>query len=201
MTTQRIRQHISTLPLGTPFSVGMFLSMGSRAAVDQALSRLVQAGTITRVTRGVFVRPRENFYLGKLAPEPASVAKLLAAESGAVLEVHGAEAARRFGRSTQMPTQAVYYTSGPTRRRRLGKLQVTMKHVSPRYMKLAGTQAGAALSAFRYLGKRQVTQEVVRAVKAKLAPAEFERLVSAPEAMPGWLAAAVRAQAEPARHG
>lgn len=197
---ERIRQHIFALPEGTPFSVRELLSLGTRAAVDQALSRLVRAGTIMRLKRGVFVRPRESQYLGKMTPEPASIARLVASSSGGVLEIHGAEAARRFGFTTQVPTQPVFYTSGPARRFQLGKLQVVMKHVNPQRLTLAGTPAGAALSALLYLGKHGVNRQVVETVKAKLPHEEFEKLTAATEAMPGWLIAALRTERAASRH-
>ena len=197
--TQQIRHRVMEMPVGTLFSVKEFLPMGSRAAIDQALSRMVRAGTIARVTRGVFVRPKENRFLGKLAPEPASVARLVATTSGGVFGLHGAEAARQLGLTTQVPTQAVFYTSGPGHRFRMGELQVVLKHVSPRRLALAGRPAGTALSALWYLGKRQVTPAVVTAVRTRLGPEEFAALEAATGAMPGWLTAVLRQQHEDAR--
>jgi hypothetical protein len=114
------------------------------------------------------VRPKENRFLGKVPPEPASVAKLAATTSGATLGVHGAEAARQLGLTTQVPAQPVFYTSGPTRRLRMGNLEVVLKHVSPRRLALAGRPAGTAPLCSWYLGKRQVNPEVVRSVESRL---------------------------------
>ena len=175
--------------------------MGSRAAIDQALSRMVRAGAITRVTRGVFVRPRQNRFLGAVPPEPASVARLVATTSGGTFGLHGAEAARQLGLTTQVPTQPVFYTSGPSRRFRMGELQVVLKHVTARRLALAGRPAGTALSALWYLGKRQVTREVVRSIKSRLGPAEFAALEAATGEMPGWLAAVLQRQHKEARDG
>jgi hypothetical protein len=203
-TTHQIRHRIMEIPAGTPFSVKELLSMGPRPAIDQALSRMVRGGLIARVTRGVFVRPKENRYLGKLAPEPGSVAKLVATSSGGVLAVHGAEAARQLGLTTQVPAQPVFYTSGPGRRFRMGELQVVLKHVSPRRLSLAGRPAGTALSALWYLGKHQVTPEVVSTIKNRLGPEEFAALEAATTAMPGWMIAVLRHQHhehQATRHG
>jgi hypothetical protein len=56
-TAELIRQRIEAMPIGEPFTPTALLECGTRASVDQTLSRLVKAGSIERVTRGVFVRP------------------------------------------------------------------------------------------------------------------------------------------------
>ncbi len=56
-TTEKIKQHIQRLPRGKSFVSKQLLHLGSRAAIDQVLARLVKAGAIARVQRGVFVKP------------------------------------------------------------------------------------------------------------------------------------------------
>jgi len=55
-----------------------FLDIGSRAAVDQALSRLVKKGLLRRVDRGVYGYPEVNRLIGELSPRPEVVAKAVA---------------------------------------------------------------------------------------------------------------------------
>jgi len=51
-----IRRHILTLPEGGTFTTRDVLCFGTRAAVDQALSRMVKARKIRRLARGVFAK-------------------------------------------------------------------------------------------------------------------------------------------------
>lgn len=187
-TTELIRQYIQNLPTGEPFTPAIFLGMGARASVDQALSRLAKAGAITRVTRGVFVRPTESRHLGKVMPEPSKVAETMAKAKGASIQVHGAEAARHFELSTQTPTQPVFYTSGPSKRFRMGKMEVVLKHAASRKLAFAGQPAGLALSALWYLGKSEVTPNTIEKIRRKLPSSEFETLSGAKASMPGWMA-------------
>ena len=53
-TSEMIRQAIAERPRGAVFSSADFLSAGTRAAVDQALFRLMKAGTSVRVARGLY---------------------------------------------------------------------------------------------------------------------------------------------------
>lgn len=182
-----IRQHIENIPFGEPFTPTAFLEFGARASVDQTLSRLAKAGQILRIARGVYVRPKESRYIGKVLPEPFKIAEAIARTTGATVQVHGAEAARRLEISTQVPTQPVFCTSGPNRRFRVGNLEIRLKHTSPRKLALAGQPAGLALAAFWYLGRQGLTESVIESIRKKLPPSEFEALKSAAPSMPAWM--------------
>jgi len=187
-TTQLIRQQINTIPLGKPFTTATFLALGKRTAIDKAISRLVKAGEITRVSRGIFVRPEQSRYLGAVLPNPTEIAKLVAETTGSIIQVHGAAAINRLSLSTQVPTQLIYYTTGPSRQLHFGKLRITLKHTSPRKLALADRAAGLAFTALWYLGKQHVTQKVIQTIQKRLPPEEFEALVAATPLMPGWMA-------------
>ncbi len=53
----QIMERASTLPEGAPIAAKSLLHLGTRAAVDQALSRLVRRGRLMRAGRGVYMRP------------------------------------------------------------------------------------------------------------------------------------------------
>jgi hypothetical protein len=186
-----IRQRIEGMPVGEPFTPTAFLECGTRASVDQTLSRLVKAGTIERVTRGVFVRPEISRFVGKVMPEPIKVAETIAKATGSIVQVHGAEAARRLELTTQVPTQSVFSTSGPSRRIRVGKMEIRLQHVSRRKLALAGRPAGLALAAMWYLGKTEVTPSLIEKIRRKLSSSEFDALKSVTSAMPAWMSDAI----------
>jgi hypothetical protein len=187
-TVEAIRNRINEIGLGEPFTSSQFNTLGTRAAVDQTLSRLVKQAEIARISRGVFVRPKTSRYVGEVMPEPSKVAQAIANAHGETIQVQGAEAARLLGLTTQMPLQAVFYTSGPNRALKLGNLQLTLKHVAQRKLALAGKPSGLALSALWYLGKEQVTPGTIRAIREKLTPEAFEEFRTETSAMPAWMA-------------
>ena len=49
--------HFGKAPEGVPVTAKELLHLGTRAAVDQTLSRLVRSGSLIRVSRGLYVRP------------------------------------------------------------------------------------------------------------------------------------------------
>ena len=187
-----IRQRLATLRPGEVFTSKDFLDIGSRAAIDQTLSRLVRAGVIDRAARGIFAVPQMNPYVGKVPPSPEKVVRVIARTQGGRVEVDGAEAARYFGISTQVPTRKVFSTTGAARRFRMGNQEITMRSRRPRKLTLAGTLAGKALAALWYVGKADVTPEIIRKIHETLPEAEFEALVAARNEMPAWMSEAFR---------
>jgi hypothetical protein len=199
-TTEAIRTHIQRQPKGKPFTSSRFLKLGSRSAVDKALSRLVGEGKIERLARGVFVRPKKSQFIGTVMPEILEVIKVIARNHGETIQVHGAEAARRFKLSTQMPTSPVFYTNGPSRSLRVGNMVVKLIHTtSHRRLQFAGKKTGLALSALWYLGKENVTRNTVHHIKAGLSTTEFEELKSAN--LPAWMSAALNSPEPEAVNG
>jgi hypothetical protein len=185
ITSKAIRREILLKPEGEPFTPRMFYGLGSRAAIDQALYRLRKAGQIQRVARGVFVRPKRSRFVGTVLPDPVEVAT---AKSGRTVVVHGAEAARRLGLSTQVPAKPVFISDGASAHVRIGKLDVEVRRGKPSIVALADRPAGLAFSALLYLGRDHVTDEVVESVRDRIGEAEFEAMRASMPSMPAWLA-------------
>lgn len=186
-TAKSVLNHINQMPLGQPFTTKNFLGLGPRPNIDQALSRLTRRGKITRLAWGIFVRSKENRYVGKTVPDPNKIIEAYANSTGATIQIHGAEAAKIFGLTTQAPTQPVYYTSGPSRQFKVGKLTFMLKHVSPKKLVCAGTKVGLAISALWFLGKEHINARTIETIQNHLNQSEQESLHLAIPSMPGWM--------------
>ena len=185
-TAQAIRTHIRNLPRGRPFTTSRFAEHGARGAVDRALSRIVHAGEIERLSRGVFVRPGKSRFVGKVLPGVFDVVRVIAGDNGETVQVHGAEAARRFGLTTQAPVTPTFHTSASSRQVRIGNTTVRLiRTANPRRLQFAGEPAGLALAALWYLGKDHVTPETVATIRSALSADEFKKLRSAD--LPAWM--------------
>lgn len=189
---QIVRTAVAHTPEGQPFSGRAIAVHGRREAVQRELSRLAKAGKIQRVAHGIFVRPERSPHVhGEVPPEPLEVAKAIARRTGAVVEISGAEAARRLGLSTQVPMQYIFQTTGPNTEFSVGSRRVRMKRVAPRKLVLAGRPAGTALAALWYLGKNEVEPSTFAAIERKVTPEEFNALKEAKTHMPAWMAKAL----------
>jgi hypothetical protein len=195
MTTlpESILLHAQSLPEGGVLSPKEFLHLGSRAAVDQALSRLTKESKLLRVGRGTYVTPVSSRF-GTRAPAPEKVVESLAAQSGETVTPHGAVAANALGLTQQVPIREVYLTSGRTRKLKLGRSEVLVKHV-PRWMLALGTgQAGTAVRALAWMGPAHVNESLV-ILHGTLPNAEWRALASARAVLPSWMAKAIGEEA------
>jgi len=143
----RIAQRIKRLPKGKPFSIRCFAVLGTRSAVSKAIARLVNRGELERVYRGIYMRPKSGRYVARVRPGAWEVVNLIARQNRQVLQIHGANAVRKFGLSTQMPLISIYYTSGTSRSIFMGKAEVRLIHAAPMVMQHAGSEVGMAISA------------------------------------------------------
>lgn len=184
----KIQEQILASPTGQPFSASSFRHVASYENARQTLGRLVKAGAIKRVTRGIYVKPKQVPYIGESLPSPIEIVQAIAQTTGEVIAIHGAEAARRLQLTTQVPMQPVFYTTGNTREIKTGNRTIFLQRISPRKLVAPGTMAGTVISALWFLGKSNTTQEIVAKIKQQLSAEEFQQVLNHIDHMPAWMA-------------
>lgn len=184
--TQAILEHVAGLPEGAAVSAKALLHLGSRAAVDQSLSRLVRRGQLIRAGRGLYVRPVESRF-GKRPPSVEHVVRALAASTDEVIASHGAAAANALGLTTQVPVREVYLTSGPSRRLKLGAKSVELRHAPKWQLTLAGRPSGEAIRALAWLGEAHAPA-ALKTLSRRLSTEALAEIIRARPRLPTWLA-------------
>jgi hypothetical protein len=186
---KRILTIASAMPEGVPLTAKSFLQLGSRSAIDQALSRLSCAGKLMRTGRGLYVLPVESRF-GKRAPAPEKVVGESAKLRGETIAPHGAAAANRLGLTTQVPMRTMYLTSGPSRKLKLGAQSIELKHVPSWQLTNAERESGEVVRALAWNGRSQARETLAR-LKRNLTPKVREELIASRSSLPGWLAEAI----------
>lgn len=171
---------------GSVFTPSDFLDMAGRAAVDQALSRLVVGGKLRRLERGLYDFPKVHPRLGPLSPAPDDVAQALARETGSQVQITGARAANALGLSTQVPAKSTYLTDGPSRRVVLGKRVVDLRHASPKHLIAPGSSAGTVVQALRHVGPTRVA-DVAQIAARRLSARDKKTLATTAIQAPAWM--------------
>ena len=188
---KQVLEHAAGLPEGTPLAAKQLLHLGSRAAVDQALSRLVRRGTLFRAGRGIYVRPVESTF-GTRSPSTVKMVEGLANQRGETIVAHGAAAANTLGLTTQVPMRAIYLTSGRSRHLKLGAQTVEFRHAPIWQLILPGRVAGDVVRALAWLGPEKAG-EAIGKLRTKLPPSELEEVAAARARLPTWMAQEVSA--------
>ena len=169
-----------------PTSAKGLLHLGSRAAVDQALSRLSRRGQLLRVGRGLYVRPVKTRF-GVRTPDVATVLEAVQKETGEVIAPSGAATANQFGLTTQVPLRAVYLTSGRTRHLKLGAQTVKLQHAPRWQLTLADKPSGAVIRVLAW-GGRDRSRALTAELKSKLSSETVEELSRVRGRVPTWMA-------------
>ena len=173
-----------------------FLDLGSRPAVDKALSRLVQARKLTRVKRGVYLYPKQSKLLGQLYPSPQEVAEAVTKGGGERLLPSGALAANRLGISEQVPAKIIYLTDGTSRTVEIGNLPIELRQASTKRLATAGRVSGDVAEALRFIRKDQVTEKVIKQLRSRLSASDKKQLMKDIKLVPAWIGKVFREVAD-----
>ena len=187
MAIDKIKRRIIGKGPGAVFTAADFFDLGSRASVDQTLSRLTDQGVIRRLARGIYDYPKTSPRLGRLSPDPDAVAAAIARKDGCVVQVSPARAANMLGLTTQVPAKAVYLTNGPSRTKQIGPQTIIMRNAAARNLVGAGKPTGAVFQALRYLGKDGVDASVIARLSRTIDADTRRALVKDALQAPGWM--------------
>ena len=181
---------------GYAFSAKDFLDLGKRGAVDVALGRLVLAGKIRHVIRGLYDYPRQAKLLdGLLAPDVDQVAQAIARKTGTQIHSSGAWSANMLGLSDQVPAKVVYLTNGSTRSVRLGKQTIYFRHVHPKHL-WDDSKTSLVFQAIRFMGKAAIGDKEVRRLRMVLSANDRLQFMKRARYNTGWVAEIARKVAE-----
>ena len=188
---KRVCAHASGRWVCTPKD---FLDLGSRDAIDQALSRLVKAGRLRRVGRGLYDMPRLSEILKRPAPVDLDAAiAALTRRDGVRIMPHGSVAANQLGLTNAVPAKVCFVTDGHSRTIEIGGWTVQFLHAGPDVMVWAGRPAAPVVQALRWLGRNVATDSRVASILSHRLPAHVKRnLLENCRDLPGWAVPLVR---------
>ena len=172
---------------GWVFAPSHFHDLGNRAAVDQALSRLVRSGDIRRLARGLYDYPRKHPDFGDLPPSVERITAALAEKDNLKIQPSGAYAANLLGLSDQVPAKIVLLTDGSARVVQVGNWHIKFKKTTPKNMATAGRVSGLVIQALRYLGQNNVDDKIIGILKKRLSSDDKRQLISDLRFAPVWI--------------
>lgn len=165
-----------------------FLDLGSREAVDQALSRLAKAGHLRRIGQGLYDVPRISRILNRSAPADLDAAIGAIARRDAVrILPDGLAAANQLGLTTAVPAKACFVTDGASRTVKIDGRTIRFRHASPSVMQWAGRSAAPVVQALRWLGRDAASDIHVVLVLRRRLPNNIKcNLYRNRNDLPGW---------------
>jgi hypothetical protein len=153
-----------------------FRGIGTEAAIKKAMSRLVQKGILKRAAHGIYYIPKVDPVLGELHPGAEEVAMMLAKKEKIRIRPAGAYALNKLGLSTQVPTRLVYITDGPSRRLKMGKLEIRFKATSHKKLATIGKVSALVIQALEELDVNHIDDHTTNKIKKLLLTEDPKKL-------------------------
>lgn len=145
-----------------------FLDLGPRDAVDKALQRLVAAGALRRVDRGLYDQPRLNSLTGKdAAANYLSVIDAVSRRDQVRVLIDGMSAANALGLTDAVPAQVVVHTDGRLRPIQLSNLTIHFRLTAASKLYWSGRPGMQVVQALHWLRDTLAEQRDAIVVRLK----------------------------------
>jgi hypothetical protein len=194
MITDKILKKINAKKRGWVFCIKDFHDLGSRNALDKALSRMsddnqAKAGNkIIRIVRGIYYYPIIQDGIGIIPPNLDDIANAIARNSGIAIYPSGALCANMLGLSNQVPSQNIYWTHGKSMTKQIGKNTIIFKHIRINPIPNIPSIVMVVLNALNYLGKNKIDDDAVTRCSKVLSDSDKKYLQKMSSKVSGWLA-------------
>lgn len=170
-----------------------FQSLGARGSVDQALARLVHAGKLRRVARGMYDLPRDSKLLRGPAPaDTDAVIDAIQRHDGVTIRPDDLAAANALGLTTAVPVQPRYRTSGGRRTIKVGNRTIKLRPAGRKLDPWLDSPASVPMQALLFLGEKSADDPVVvKMLRNRLSSAQKRALADEARYRPDWMRAVI----------
>lgn len=163
------KQRVLDSERGTFFFGQDFSDIASPEAIRKVLQRLEDEKTLIRIAPGIYYYPKidTQYGLGVLYPSMLDIAEAISHRDKTTIVPTGAYALNMLGLSTQVPANAVFYTTGSTRRVPIGEGKgIQFLHTSSaKKFAFNSRLMMLVVSAMRDIGKDQLSEEQMSVIK------------------------------------
>lgn len=191
--SKQIQSRIEKAGAGAVFVGSDFVDIVSSETVRRNMNRLVQEGTIRRVIKGVFEKPKFNKFLGEfVAVDPDEVARALARAYRWTIIPCGDTALNMLELSTQVPAVWCYFSDGPYKTYEWDLTKIEFKRRTNKEITGLSYMTALVIQALKTLGKENVTDEVIKKLSTKLSGKEKAALLKEGRRSTTWVFDTIR---------
>lgn len=185
------KQRILDSERGTFFFGQDFSDIASPEAIRKVLQRLEDEKLLIRIAPGIYYYPKidTQYGLGVLHPSMLDIAEAIAHRDKTTIVPTGAYALNMLGLSTQVPVNAVFYTTGSARRVPIGEGKgIQFIHTSSAKRFAYHSRLMMLLvSAMRDIGKDQLSDDQLSIIKQHLTNVSAEEFSHDIQLAPMWV--------------
>lgn len=172
---QTIRKQVEAVPDGSIFTMRDFYGISDPNNTKQCISRLVREGSLNRICKGIYQKPKYIKILNSYASaDPRLVTEALVRENGWSIVPSGNAALNILGLDTQVPMRTVYVSSGPNRRYEWGKTSIEFQHRSSKEIGPFSEITALIIQALKALGPDRISDWHIRMICSLLSEGDRE---------------------------
>ena len=131
---------------------GDFADLANRPAIDKTLQRLVAAGDLRRISRGLYDRPRVNGLTGRpTVPDYRAVIRAVTRRDQVRVLIDGMTAANELGLTTAVPARIVVLVDARLKPIKLGNQEIHFRYAAPSRLYWADRPAMRVVQALHWM--------------------------------------------------
>ena len=191
---KQVKLRIENAAPGDIFIPADFSDLAEARKITMCLSRLREDGTLERVKRGVYMKPRYSQLLNRpVPPREDAVAKAIARNYGWTIVPCGDTALNMLGLSTQIPTVWLYVSDGPYKTYETDGIRFQYKHTDRKNELIGVTEKTALIiQALRALGKENIDSQTISYLSGRLDAKEKRQLLQESRYVTAWIYEAIK---------
>ena len=190
---EKIRERIMQAPDGRVFVNSDFADITDTNTIKQIISRLIKEGTLRRIIRGVFEKPKYSKLLQEyVAADPNEIANALARCYHWTIAPCGDTALNKLGLSTQVTAVWSYISDGPYKTYEWDKTKIEFKHRTNKEITGLSPTTILVIQALKTLGKENADSKVIRILSHRLNTEEKAALLREGSEATDWVYNVIR---------
>ena len=158
-----ILNRIERSPEHSIFFLNDFARITSLETVRKVLSQACDAGLLTHIAHGIYVKPMMSRF-GEVPIPLEKIAEEIAARDHVQIMPTGSTAANMLGLSTQVTMTVSYITTGASREIKIGNRSIRFRRAAPRNFAYKGRTIPLIVQAFKELGKDNIRENELSAI-------------------------------------
>lgn len=191
--SKQIQERISQAADSTIFVSSDFADIADTETIRRNLNRLAQAGTLRRILKGVYEKPKYSKLLDEyVAADPDAVAKALARSYHWTIAPCGNTALNLLGLSTQVTAVWSYISDGPYKTYEWNTTKLEFKHRTNKEITGLSYTTSLVIQALKTLGKSNITLEVIQTLSEKLSADEKQACLKEATESTDWVYDTIR---------
>ena len=183
-----ITKRINKSPFGSAFVTSDFTDLAEYETAKKTLARLEKKGTLRRVLRGVYDKPKFSSLLQEYAaPVPDQIAHAIARNYNWIISATGNTALNQLGLSTQVPADWSYISSGPYKEYAFGNVTLTFSHRSNSQMIGMSETTLLLIQALKAIGQGNTSGADIKQIRRRLSYDDCQTILSESRRTFSWI--------------